>query len=161
MAAVAPLAILIGAVAAIGLLFASFSEPMFAAMAKLGPRLRSTSKRPACRSRRSTSCSFWPASPSRRGSRSCGVPPTGADALALFAVCAVASFVGGRMYLRRRYARRGVSAFQDQLEGALRTLAGGLRVGLGIRQALVLTSEQSREPVKTEFMRVVGFSSLG
>jgi tight adherence protein B len=43
----------------------------------------------------------------------------------------------------------------------LRTLAGGVRVGLGIRQALVLTSEQSREPAKTEFMRVVGLSSLG
>jgi tight adherence protein B len=36
-----------------------------------------------------------------------------------------------------------------------------VRVGLGIRQALVLTSEQSREPVKTEFMRVVGLSNLG
>jgi tight adherence protein B len=62
--------------------------------------------------------------------------------------------------LKRRYARR-VAAFSEQLEGALRTLAGGVRVGLGVRQALVLTSEQSREPAKSELMRVVGLSSLG
>jgi tight adherence protein B len=80
--------------------------------------------------------------------------------MALLAVCAGLGAFGGRFYLRRRRAQR-IAAFQDQLEGALRTLAGGVRVGLGIRQALVLTSEQSREPSKTEFMRVVGLSNLG
>jgi len=83
----------------------------------------------------------------------------------LIAVALLAASLGltaflGPMYLRRRRKRR-VAQFVDQMEGALRTLAGGVRVGLGIRQALVLTSEQCREPAKTEFMRVVGLTSLG
>ena len=81
-------------------------------------------------------------------------------AVLLLAACAVLAALGGRHYLRRRCARR-IGAFSEQLEGVLRTLAGGVRVGLGIRQALVLTSEQSREPAKSELMRVVGLSSLG
>jgi tight adherence protein B len=67
---------------------------------------------------------------------------------------------GGRFYVKRKREKR-IEAFRDQLEGALRTLSGGVRVGLGIRQALVLTSEQSREPTKSEFMRVVALSNLG
>ena len=38
MVAVAPIAILLGAVVAIGLLFTSFSEPLFARIGKLGSR---------------------------------------------------------------------------------------------------------------------------
>ena len=54
-----------------------------------------------------------------------------------------------------------VAAFQDQLEQALRSLAGGVRVGLGIRQAFIMTAEECRNPVKTEFTRVVGLSNVG
>jgi tight adherence protein B len=79
--------------------------------------------------------------------------------LVLFA-CAALNAYGGRIYLKRRRAKR-IEAFREQLEGALRTLAGAVRVGLGMRQALVLTSEQSREPAKSEFMRVIALSNLG
>lgn len=79
--------------------------------------------------------------------------------LALMAsVCGTAYFT--HLYLRHRRNSR-VNAFRTQLEGALRTLAGGVRVGLGIRQALVLTAEQAREPAKSEFMRIVGLSNVG
>jgi tight adherence protein B len=81
-------------------------------------------------------------------------------ALLLLLPCAGGAYYGGRFYLKRKREKR-IEAFRDQLEGALRTLAGGVRVGLGIRQALVLTSEQSREPTKSEFMRVVALSNLG
>jgi tight adherence protein B len=57
--------------------------------------------------------------------------------------------------------KRRIAEFQDQLEQALRALAGGVRVGLGIRQAFVMTAEESRDPVKTEFTRVVGLNNLG
>lgn len=79
--------------------------------------------------------------------------------LTLIASCAVTAFFT-HMYLQRRRRAR-VAAFRSQLEGALRTLAGGVRVGLGIRQALVLTAEQSREPAKSEFTRIVGLSNVG
>jgi tight adherence protein B len=78
----------------------------------------------------------------------------------LLAVFGAGTIFGAGWYLRRR--RRGrIIKFQDQLEQALRTLAGGVRVGLGIRQAFVMTAEESRDPVKSEFTRVVGLSNVG
>jgi tight adherence protein B len=160
-AAVAPLAILLGAVAAIGLLFASFSEPLLARVGKLGPRFTVDLEAAGMR-----------IEPQHFVFVLAGVAigvwvllllllrPAPLVALLLLAASAGCTFLGGRTYLRRKRVRR-VAAFADQLEGALRTLAGGVRVGLGIRQALVLTSEQSREPARSEFMRVVGLSSLG
>jgi tight adherence protein B len=86
--------------------------------------------------------------------------PDPAIAVLLLVPCGAVCAFGGRLYLKRRRNRR-IAQFRDQLEGALRTLSGAVRVGLGIRQALVLTSEQCREPAKTEFMRVVALSNLG
>jgi tight adherence protein B len=78
----------------------------------------------------------------------------------LLAVFGVLTIFGAGWYLRRRRSGR-ITKFQDQLEQALRTLAGGVRVGLGIRQAFVMTAEESRDPVKGEFMRVVGLNNVG
>jgi tight adherence protein B len=161
MATVAPFAILLGAVVAIGLLFTSFSEPIFARLAKLGSRFAVDLEAAGMR-----------IEPQHFVFVLAGVAlglwvlllilmhPTLVVSPLLLVASAVGAAVGGRVYLKRRYAKR-VATFSDQLEGALRTLAGGIRVGLGVRQALVLTSEQSREPAKSELMRVVGLSSLG
>ncbi len=161
MAAIAPYAILFGAVAAIGMLFASFWEPLFARLGKLGPRFTTDLEAAGMR-----------IEPAQFVFVLAGVAvatwvvvllllhPGVTVALLVLVACAGFAAYGGRAYLRRRRAKR-IAAFSEQLEGALRTLAGGVRVGLGIRQALVLTSEQSREPSKTEFMRVVGLTSLG
>ncbi|MDB5072952.1 MAG: putative type secretion system integral rane subunit [Candidatus Eremiobacteraeota bacterium] len=161
MAAVAPYAILLGALAAIGLLFASLGEPLFARVGTLGTRFTVDLEAAGMR-----------IEPAHFAFVLAGVAvaawvllllalhPSIPVALLMLAGCAGFGAYGGRVYLRRRRVKR-IAAFSDQLEGALRTLAGGVRVGLGIRQALVLTSEQSREPSKTEFMRVVGLTSVG
>lgn len=161
MAAVAPLAILIGAIAAIGLLFTTFSEPIFARIGKLGSRFAVDIEAAGMR-----------IEPQHFVFVLVGVAittwivfllllhPSPLMGVGLLVGTALFTFLGGRVYLKRRRAKR-IATFTDQLEGALRTLAGGVRVGLGIRQALVLTSEQSREPAKSEFMRVVGLSNLG
>jgi tight adherence protein B len=161
MAAVAPLAILLGAVAAIGLLFASFSEPLFARVGRFGTRFAIDLEAAGMRIEPQhfvfvlvgVSIATWVVAMLL-------VRPGPVVALLLLLACLGFTAAGGPLYLRRRRVRR-IVAFADQLEGALRTLAGGVRVGLGIRQALVLTSEQSREPARSEFMRVVGLSSLG
>ena len=88
------------------------------------------------------------------------IRPSPAIAGAILASSFSASALLGRWYVQQRRRER-VAAFRSQLEGALRTLAGGVRVGLGIRQALVLTAEQSREPAKSEFTRIVGLSNVG
>jgi tight adherence protein B len=69
------------------------------------------------------------------------------------------SYIAG--WYVRFHRRRRVVRFQDQLEQALRTLAGGVRVGLGIRQAFIMTAEESRNPIKTEFTRVIGLNNVG
>lgn len=161
MAAVAPYAILLGAIAAIGLLFNSFSGPLFARLGKLGSRFEIDLEAAGMRMEpqhfvfvlAGVAIALWVVVLLL-------LRPAPLIALPLLAACAGLSLYGGRSYLRRKRAKR-VASFADQLEGALRTLSGGVRVGLGIRQALVLTSEQSREPAKTEFMRVVGLSNLG
>lgn len=78
----------------------------------------------------------------------------------LIGACVLPTFYLGRSYVRHKRAAR-IAKFQDQLEGAMRTLGGGLRVGLGIRQAMILVSEQSRDPVRYEFMRVTGLTNMG
>lgn len=65
-----------------------------------------------------------------------------------------------KVYLRARVARR-IKQFHQQLEGVMRSLAGAVRVGLGLRQALVLVTDQSRDPARRELTRVIGATNLG
>lgn len=58
-------------------------------------------------------------------------------------------------------AARRTKKFMPQLESALRMISGSLRVGLSLRQALVVVAEELDDPAKTEFMRVVGRTNLG
>jgi tight adherence protein B len=67
---------------------------------------------------------------------------------------------GIKLYLRRRIASR-LKLFRGQLEGLLRALASGVRVGLGLRQALLLVADQSKEPARRELTRVIGAANLG
>jgi tight adherence protein B len=67
---------------------------------------------------------------------------------------------GIKVYLRLRIARR-LKVFRGQLEGLLRALASGVRVGLGLRQALLLVADQSKDPARRELTRVIGAANLG
>ncbi len=66
----------------------------------------------------------------------------------------------GIMYLRFRGAMR-LKKFVDQLEMVLRTIAGAVRVGVGLRQAFVLVIEEVPNPARKEFRRVVGRTNIG
>ena len=161
MAAVVPYAILLAGVAAIGLLFSSFSEPLFKRIGNMGERFDADLDLAGMR-----------IEPRNFAFVLAGVAltvwlllvvllrPSILLAILLLAGCVVMTALMAPVYLKRRRAKR-IAAFTDQLEGALRTLAGGVRVGLGIRQALVLTAEQCREPACSEFTRVIGLTSLG
>ncbi|HEY1682738.1 MAG TPA: type II secretion system F family protein [Candidatus Tumulicola sp.] len=63
-------------------------------------------------------------------------------------------------YLDFRMKRR-LNAFIEQLELALRLIAGGIRVGLGLRQALTMVIDELPDPSKHEFRRVIGQTNLG
>ncbi|HEY6235775.1 MAG TPA: type II secretion system F family protein [Candidatus Elarobacter sp.] len=73
-----------------------------------------------------------------------------------FAVVAL----GFRTWIRAKVAKR-LKAFNDQLELVLRLISSGLRVGLSLRQAIALVIDESPEPARTEFARVVARASIG
>lgn len=69
-------------------------------------------------------------------------------------------FIVGTFFLKFKGDRR-VNGFVEQLELVLRMLSGALRVGLGLRQAIILVTEEVPDPARREFMRVVGRTNIG
>jgi Flp pilus assembly protein TadB len=54
-----------------------------------------------------------------------------------------------------------LDAFIAQLEAAMHLMAGGLRVGLALRQAIAIVIDELPDPARHEFRRVVGKANLG
>lgn len=161
MAAVAPFAIVLFGVAAIGLLFTSFWAPILKRLEGIGTQFTIDLEICDMRIQPTQYVLVW---------LGIGVGawvltllllrPAPLIAFLLLLAFVPLSYLMARTWLRRKRAAR-VALFREQLETALRTLAGGLRVGLGIRQALIMVGEQSRDPVKLEFTRVVGLTNIG
>ena len=161
MAAVAPFAIVLFGVAAIGLLFTSFWAPILKRLEGIGQQFTIDLDICDMRIQPTQYALVW---------LGIGVgawvltllllrPPAIIALLLLFGFVPL-SYLMARAWLKRKRTAR-IALFREQLETALRTLAGGLRVGLGIRQALIMVGEQSRDPVKLEFTRVVGLTNIG
>jgi tight adherence protein B len=161
MAAVAPFAIIFGGIITIALLFASFWAPISKWVEGLAPQFAAD-----------LDVAGMKIEPKQYALVLMGIgaavwfislillrPGVLVSFLLLVAALPL-TFYFGRWWVRRCRAAR-VAKFQDQLEGALRTLAGGVRVGLGIRQAIILVGEQSREPIRHEFTRLVGLTNMG
>jgi tight adherence protein B len=60
-----------------------------------------------------------------------------------------------------RKSKKRLAAFTEQLELVLRLMASGLRAGLGLRQAMVLVIDELEDPARKEFMRVLGQANIG
>lgn len=71
-----------------------------------------------------------------------------------------AGAVGFYAYVQFKMRKRN-ETFTTQLEPATRLIAGGLRVGLGLRQALAIVIEELPDPARHEFRRVIGQTNLG
>lgn len=86
-------------------------------------------------------------------------PPLVVDAL-LLPVCAAASAGGFWMYIQSKLRKR-LDQFVQQLELALRLLASGVRIGLGLRQAMTIVIEEMPDPARYEYVRVIGQTNIG
>jgi tight adherence protein B len=86
-------------------------------------------------------------------------PPFILAALLLPAIMLLAA--GGFYFWVQFRIKRRLNAFGQQLELALRTISSGVRVGLGMRQAFTLVTEELTDPSRTEFMRVIGQTNIG
>jgi tight adherence protein B len=78
----------------------------------------------------------------------------------LLVLCAAASAGLVWFYLQFKIRRR-LDQFVQQLELALRLMGSGVRIGLGLRQALTMVIEEMPDPAKYEYMRVVGQTNIG
>lgn len=81
-------------------------------------------------------------------------------ALVLLPVIAALGWFGFAVFVEI-CVRRRLDAFIVQLEPATRLMAGGLRVGLGMRQALAMVIDELPDPARHEFRRVVGQTNIG
>lgn len=78
-------------------------------------------------------------------------------AFAFVQACALVLAVSNlrlRSYLR-------LKNLQDQLEVVFRTIAAAVRIGVSLRQALVLVADELPNPARREFRRVIGRCNVG
>ncbi|HEX4015060.1 MAG TPA: type II secretion system F family protein [Candidatus Cybelea sp.] len=80
--------------------------------------------------------------------------------LVLLPVFAISGAMLFYVYVDFRTKRR-LDAFGTQLEPAMRLMGGGLRVGLGLRQAMSVVIDELPDPAQYEFRRVIGQTNLG
>ncbi len=161
MVVVAPFAIIIGAMAAVGLLFYSFWDRITAPLSRISKMYEDDLERAAIKIHSEqivvgiagVSISAWllVVALGRPGFL------VAAILLPLMVGAAILVF---RSFVRGRAAKRA-KAFNEQLEMVLRMMSSGLRVGLGLRQALVLVTEDVADPARVEFARAVGETNIG
>jgi tight adherence protein B len=80
--------------------------------------------------------------------------------IALLPACLATAVAGFILYVRFAVRSR-LEAFVQQLELALRLMAGGVRVGLALRQSLTVVIEEMSDPARHEYMRIVGQTNIG
>ena len=78
----------------------------------------------------------------------------------LLPLCAAAAAGATWMFIQFKLRKR-LDNFIQQLELALRLIASGVRIGLGLRQALTMVIEEMHDPARYEYMRVVGQTNIG
>ena len=78
----------------------------------------------------------------------------------LLPLCGGAAAAGFWMLLQMKIRKR-LDQFVQQLELALRLIGSGVRIGLGLRQALTIVIEEMPDPARYEYMRVVGQTNIG
>ncbi len=86
--------------------------------------------------------------------------PSPAMGLLMLAGTSAIAFVGTRYYVNYRLKKR-LAQFNNQLEIVLRLITGALRVGLGLRQALLQVVGDMPDPSRIEFSRVLSQTQIG
>jgi tight adherence protein B len=86
--------------------------------------------------------------------------PTPLIGLALLPVSAAAA-AGLHALIVRIRLRARTEAFLNQFETVLRLMASGLRSGLGLQQTLHLVIDETPDPARYEFARVLGQTNIG
>jgi tight adherence protein B len=161
MVAVLPYAIVLGVIAAIGLVLASFWQRITAPLRPMAEEYRLSLEQADVRVRAEevmlvilgAGIGLWFALVVFLHLN----PVYGA---LVFPIALTSAAIGAKGVIAQKRRKR-LSKFGDQLELVLRLMASGLRAGLGLRQALVLVIDELDDPARTEFMRVLGQANIG
>lgn len=86
--------------------------------------------------------------------------PAPVVAAVLLIICGGVSSGVFWVFVQMKIHRR-LDQFVQQLELALRLISSGVRIGLGLRQALTMVIEEMPNPAKYEYMRVIGQTNIG
>ncbi len=86
--------------------------------------------------------------------------PSPPIALATFPLIESIAVLAGVLHLRARVYLR-LKSMQEQLEQVFRMVSGALRVGVGLRQALIMVADELPDPARREFRRVIGRCNIG
>jgi tight adherence protein B len=86
--------------------------------------------------------------------------PTVLIGFLLLPICVCTALIAGSLFLNGLAAKR-LGSFVNQLEMVLRMMAGALRVGLGLRQSMILVAEEMPDPARREFQRIIGRTNIG
>ncbi len=78
--------------------------------------------------------------------------------------CLIFGLAGGyllpRMYLNRR-RKKYQAAFLDELPNAVEAIVRGVKSGLPLNDSMRLVAREAKEPIKTDFQRVLDQQSMG
>ncbi len=88
------------------------------------------------------------------------IQPSVIVGLLLLPIAGALAGAGYSAFIQARLKIR-VEAFLNQFETVLRLMASGLRSGLGLQQTLSMVIDESKEPARHEFSRVLGQTNIG
>ena len=86
--------------------------------------------------------------------------PAPIPGILMLAGTSAAAYMGVQGYVNLKVGRR-LATFNNQLEIVLRLITGALRVGLGLRQALLTVVSDMPDPSRIEFSRVLSQTQIG
>jgi tight adherence protein B len=79
----------------------------------------------------------------------------------LMFMLSIGAAAGGFYVMVQYRLRKRLDAFVQQLELSLRLISSGVKIGLGLRQALTIVIEEMPDPARYEYMRIVGQTNIG
>ena len=69
-------------------------------------------------------------------------------------------YLGGRFWMGRR-RKKHQSAYLDELPNAVEAIVRGVKSGLPLNDSMRLVAKEAKEPIKSEFQRVIDQQALG
>jgi len=70
------------------------------------------------------------------------------------------AYLGGRFWMGRR-RKRHVNAYLDELPNAVEAIVRGVKSGLPLNDSMRLVAKEAKEPIKSEFQRVLDQQAMG